>query len=65
MPDSGEHVRAEFRAAIDALLAATGRLRNDRSPEAYLQWHQAVDAVKALHEPVVTRALDRARRSRL
>lgn len=56
--------RAEFREAVDRLVAATARLDGDRSPEAFLEWHRAVDELKRLHGPVVERALERARRVR-
>lgn len=51
-----------FRAALDELIRAGERLHLDRSPEAFLAWHQAVDDVKRLHEDVEARSVARARR---
>lgn len=62
MTEPSEH-RAAFRAAVDQLIAATGRLSADLGPEAFLQWHQCVEELRRLHQPVAERALARSRRS--
>ena len=63
MTETAAQHRADFRAAVNRLIAASGRMHADRSPEAFAEWHRAVDAVKALHEPIAARALQRVRGS--